>query len=80
MGRIASSRVERHYEVVAGYDLPTELPAGADVSRLVAFMARDKKSDGGLTLVLDGPDGVEPVSDVSAELVAQVLAEMGGDR
>jgi 5-deoxy-5-amino-3-dehydroquinate synthase len=80
MGRIASSRVERHYEVVAGYDLPTELPAGAEVSRLVAFMARDKKSDGGLTLVLDGPDGVEPVSDVSAELVAQVLAEMGGDR
>ncbi|MGA3353164.1 MAG: 3-dehydroquinate synthase family protein [Acidimicrobiales bacterium] len=80
LGRIDFARVERHRQVVAGYDLPMRLPPGAELSELVGFMARDKKSDGTLTMVLDGPAGVEPVSGVSAELVSEVLEEMGGDR
>ncbi|MGA3214467.1 MAG: 3-dehydroquinate synthase family protein [Acidimicrobiales bacterium] len=80
MGRIPRSRVERHRQVVAGYDLPTELPPGTDLGELVSFMARDKKADGAMTLVLDGPDGVEPVRDVSPELVAEALQELRGER
>ncbi|MGA2527588.1 MAG: 3-dehydroquinate synthase family protein [Acidimicrobiales bacterium] len=79
MGRIDAARLERHREVVAGYDLPVGLPAGARITELVAFMARDKKSDGTLTLVLDGPAGVELVGSVSPALVKEVLEEMGGD-
>ena len=48
-------------EVVAGYDLPVSFRRARTLPRLVAFMARDKKSAGGLTLMLDGPGGVEPV-------------------
>ena len=80
MGRIGSSRVERHREVVAGYDLPVKLPPGADPDALVRFMSHDKKSDGGLTLVLDGPGGVEPVRGVSPEMVLEALDALRGDR
>ena len=66
--------------MVAGYDLSTELPAGAKARQLVNFMARDKKSDGTLSFVLDGPDGVEPVSGVPEALVLEVLQEMGAER
>ena len=71
----SSARVERHREVVAGYGLPVTLPPGADAAALVGFMTRDKKSDGGLTMVLDGPEGVEPVRGVALELVHEVLQE-----
>ena len=79
MGRISAERLEHHREVVAGYDLPMGLPVGAKITELVGFMARDKKSDGSLTLVLDGPAGVEPVASVSPALVSELLEEMGGD-
>ena len=80
MGRIGTSRVERHRRVVAGYDLPVSLPPGADPAALVQFMTRDKKSAGGLTLMLDGPGGVEPVRDVPPELVHEALDALRGDR
>ncbi len=73
MGRIDAARVARHREVVAGYDLPLLLPPGADGAALVEYMSRDKKSDGGLTMVLDGPDGVEQVRGIPPELVYEVL-------
>jgi 5-deoxy-5-amino-3-dehydroquinate synthase len=80
MGRIGTSRVERHRGVVSGYDLPVSLPPGADPATLVQFMTRDKKSAGGLTLMLDGPDGVEPVHEVRPELVHEALDALRGDR
>ncbi|MGD0983604.1 MAG: 3-dehydroquinate synthase family protein [Acidimicrobiales bacterium] len=80
LGRIGTSRVERHRRVVAGYDLPLSLPPGTDHAALVRFMARDKKSAGGLTFMLDGPHGVEAVHDVSAELVFEALDALEGDR
>ena len=39
-----TQRVDLHRRVVAGFDLPAELPAGADPGHLVAFMGRDKKA------------------------------------
>ncbi len=74
LGRIGDDRVLRHVEVVSGYGLPTELPPGVDPGELLALMARDKKAvGGGLTFVLDGPAGVETVSDIDPSVVAEVL-------
>jgi len=42
----------------------------------VALMARDKKAIDGLTFVLDGPDGVEVVAGVDAEVVRDLLADL----
>ncbi len=61
MGRIDSARVAEHRRVVAGYDLPMALPPGSDPDQLIALFSRDKKAIDGVTFVLDGPDGVEPV-------------------
>ncbi|MFN8019683.1 MAG: 3-dehydroquinate synthase family protein [Acidimicrobiales bacterium] len=61
MGRIGRSRVDEHRRVVGGYDLPMSLPAGSDPEALVDLFSRDKKAVAGVTFVLDGPDGVEPV-------------------
>lgn len=64
LGRIDDARVAEHRRVVAAYDLPGRLPAGVDRDELVVLMGRDKKAIGGLTFVLDGPGGVEPVTGV----------------
>ena len=61
LGRIDSARVAEHRKVVAGYDLPMALPPGSDPEHLVALFSRDKKAVDGITFVLDGPNGVEPV-------------------
>ncbi len=36
-------------------------------------MGRDKKALDGLTFVLDGPNGVEPVHGVASDLVGKTL-------
>ncbi len=64
LGRIDDRAVARHRAVVAGYELPGTLPAGSDPAELVALFARDKKALAGVTFVLDGPAGVEPVTGV----------------
>ena len=64
LGRIDEERVHEHRRVVGGYDLPATLPPGSDPAALVELFARDKKAVDGLTLVLDGPDGVEPVAGI----------------
>ncbi len=74
LGRIGPERVARHLEVVRGYGLPDTLPAAAEDDALVAAMARDKKATAGLTFVLDGPRGVEPVAGVDPAVVSEVLA------
>jgi 5-deoxy-5-amino-3-dehydroquinate synthase len=80
VGRIDEGRVEEHRRVIGSYDLPTELPPGARVKELVGFMGRDKKAQGDLTFVLDGPDGVEAVHGVAEADVVATLADMGADR
>jgi len=73
LGRIDRRRVDEHRETVAAYDLPTTLPAGIDVEELLPLFARDKKAVRGVTFVLDGPDGVEPVTDVEERFVREAL-------
>jgi 5-deoxy-5-amino-3-dehydroquinate synthase len=61
LGRIDAARVEEHRRVVGGYDLPMVVPSGMDPEQLVDLFSRDKKAVDGVTFVLDGPNGVEPV-------------------
>lgn len=77
LGRIGPERVEYHRGLVADFGLPVEIPAGASAELLIEFMARDKKNLSGLTFVLDGPSGVEPVAGVDPVLVKQLLADLG---
>jgi 5-deoxy-5-amino-3-dehydroquinate synthase len=77
LGRIDGARVGEHRAVLAGYDLPTDLPRDAVATELVSFMDRDKKAQQDLTFVLDGPDGVQPVRGVARSDVLATLAEMG---
>ncbi|MFD0691924.1 3-dehydroquinate synthase [Actinomadura fibrosa] len=76
LGRIGPDRVAEHESVVAAYGLPTALPADAGHGALIELMRRDKKATDGLTFVLDGPRGAEPVRDVPESAVAAALAEM----
>jgi 5-deoxy-5-amino-3-dehydroquinate synthase len=73
LGRIDQGRVDEHRKVLARYDLPVGLPDGVDAEELVVLMARDKKAVDGLTFVLDGPDGVEPVVGVERDAVDAAL-------
>jgi 3-dehydroquinate synthase len=49
--------------LVAALGLPVSAPKGLRADDLIAVMARDKKSSGGLTFVLPGPNGIERVDD-----------------
>ncbi|WP_307781147.1 3-dehydroquinate synthase family protein [Rhabdothermincola sediminis] len=64
LDRIDDERVAEHRRVVSAYGLPSMLPPGVDLDELVELMARDKKAVSGLTFVLDGPRGVEPVTGI----------------
>jgi 5-deoxy-5-amino-3-dehydroquinate synthase len=77
LGRIGADRVAEHRKVIGSFDLPTDLPPGAEAAELVAFMGRDKKAQQDLTFVLDGPDGVEAVHGVALPDVVATLAAMG---
>jgi 5-deoxy-5-amino-3-dehydroquinate synthase len=77
LGRVGDERVAEHDRVVAAYDLPSRLPAGVELPELVRLMGRDKKATGGgLTFVLDGPDGLEVVRRVPEEAVLAALSEL----
>ena len=73
LGRIDDGRVTEHRRVVSAYGLPCALPAGVDTAELLDLFGRDKKAVGGLTLVLDGPRGPEPVRDVGRDVLAASL-------
>lgn len=73
LGRIDEARVAVHRQIIAGYDLPSALPAEADPEMLLTLFARDKKAVDGLTFVLDGPYGVEPVVVEDRGLLADAL-------
>jgi 5-deoxy-5-amino-3-dehydroquinate synthase len=78
--RIDDERVAEHRRVVTAYDLPIALPAGSDPDELVALFGRDKKALDGVTFVLDGPDGVEVVTDVDRAAIDAAFAAMPVER
>jgi 5-deoxy-5-amino-3-dehydroquinate synthase len=73
LGRIDEGRVEYHRKVIEGYGLPARLPSETDEAQLLTLMARDKKAVAGLTFVLDGPTGVQPVPGVPVDDVMAAL-------
>ena len=60
--------------LVHSLGLPTEAPVGLRADDLLEIMARDKKSSGGLTFVLDGPNGIERVVDPDSGAVRKAFA------
>ena len=77
LGRIDQHRVDQHRAVVTGeYGLSCALPAGVSHKQLIQLMHGDKKALTGLTFVLDGPRGVEPVTSVDLEAVRRALHSM----
>ncbi len=73
LGRIDGERVAEHRRVVGGYDLPMTVPPGLDPDEVVDLFARDKKAVEGVTFVLDGPRGVEPVRVEDRRLLRATL-------
>jgi 5-deoxy-5-amino-3-dehydroquinate synthase len=73
LGRIDLPRVAEHRKVVAGYDLPMTVPPGLDLDDLVERFGRDKKAIDGITFVLDGPNGVEPLKVEDRALLRATL-------
>lgn len=78
LGRVDQARVAEHRRIVAGYDLPLTLPSRLHddriLDRVIELFHGDKKSVTGLTLVLDGENGVEPVAGVPEPVLRQALA------
>ena len=72
--RVPPDVATRTEALVASLGLPTYAPPGLRADDLLAIMARDKKSTGELTFVLDGPSGIERVNDPDAGAVSKALA------
>jgi 5-deoxy-5-amino-3-dehydroquinate synthase len=69
-----ASRTE---SLVGALGLPVHAPRGMAAAELLTIMKRDKKSDGGLTFVLDGPNGIERVDDPDPVAVNKAFAAIG---
>ena len=74
LGRIDDDAVDEHRRVLAAYDLSWWLPDGLADAELQALFARDKKATHDVTLVLDGPQGVEAVSGIDPEVLAAAFS------
>ena len=75
--RVPPERVAQTEGLVAALGLPTAAPAGLRADDLLTIMTRDKKSSGGLTFVLDGPNGIERVDAPDPGAVRKALAAIG---
>lgn len=73
LGRIDADRVAEHRRVLAAYDLVSTVPADIDAENVLSLFARDKKAIDGVTFVLDGDAGVEPVTGIDPALLADAL-------
>ena len=76
LGRIDRSKLVEHRRVLDFYGLPRHLPKGCDADQIIELFMRDKKAINGLTFVLDGPDGLEVVSDVPEKALRDALTRM----
>ena len=76
LGRISDERVTEHRQVLSAYDLPCRLPRRLDTEELLGLFKRDKKAVEGVTLVLDGPDGVEPVTGIDPTILRDALGTL----
>ena len=72
--RVPPDLVKSTEALVRALGLPTEAPPGLRADDLIEIMGRDKKSGGGLTFVLDGPNGLERVDDPDLAAVRKAFA------
>ena len=73
LGRIDRDAVAEHRRVVTEYGLASTLPAGTDKDRVLDLFSRDKKALDGVTMVLDGPNGVETVVGPDPDVLRAAL-------
>jgi 5-deoxy-5-amino-3-dehydroquinate synthase len=73
LGRIDRARVDEHRRTVGAYDLPMSIPSSIDLDEVRAYIGRDKKAVHGVTWILDGPAGVEPVKGVDPAAVDEAM-------
>ncbi|MEQ8839686.1 MAG: 3-dehydroquinate synthase family protein [Acidimicrobiales bacterium] len=73
LGRIDEARMAEHRRVLSAYDLPHTLPPQLDPAELLDLFSRDKKAVDGITLVLDGANGVESVVGVDRAVLADAM-------
>ena len=73
LGRIDGDRVAEHRRVVSAYGLPSALPVGWMPRSFSTCSVGTRRPVGGLTLVLDGPHGPEPVLGVGRDVLAAAL-------
>lgn len=76
LGRIDDDALAEHRRVVAEYGLVDRLPANSDLETVLALFGRDKKALDGVTMVLDGPDGVETVVGPDPDVLRSALGAM----
>lgn len=74
--RVPPEVAARTEALVHALGLPTYAPPGLRADDLLAIMARDKKSAGTLTFVLDGPNGIERVDAPDPGAVRKALASI----
>ncbi|HTD50028.1 MAG TPA: 3-dehydroquinate synthase [Acidimicrobiia bacterium] len=72
--RVKPDVVSTTERLIRALGLPTDAPVGLHADDLIDLMARDKKSAGGLTFVLDGPNGIERVDNPDRDAVRKALA------
>jgi len=80
LGRIDAARVKLHRDVVASYDLTADLPLGSDHAAIIELFGRDKKALDGVTFVLDGADGIEPVTGIEERVLLDALVALAPSR
>lgn len=80
LGRIDAARVQQHRDVVASYDLSSELPPGTDQAAIIELFNRDKKALDGVTFVLDGAAGIEPVTGIDESVLLDALVALAPSR
>lgn len=79
LGRIDHDRLAEHRRVVSGFGLATDLaglnPCFSEISDqdLLDFFKRDKKATQGLTMILDGPAGLEVVNGLDGDLLLSAM-------
>lgn len=73
LGRIDAAAVAEHRRVLNAYDLRATLPDGLGDDELIGLFARDKKATREVTFVLDGPNGVEPVTGIPESVLRDAL-------
>ncbi len=76
LGRIDDAAVSEHRRVVAEYGLVDRLPEGTNRDQVLALFSRDKKALDDVTMVLDGPAGVETVVGPDSGVLREALDAM----